>query len=131
MESSVQRDERLYRAIKRSKPEWLNAGKPTSAMFKDTNGNSVDRDGARSMEEIIRYMQNGTFRKRLKGIVELQAGECMDTGAEVTPAPSEDNPYHANIFLDKEEQKRTLQALMLADISKVIFEDPAVEWLQI
>ena len=49
----VQKTEQLYRVVKRYQPDALNAeGKPTSALFKQDDGVSVDRDGGR-LETII------------------------------------------------------------------------------
>lgn len=130
MEDKVQKHEMLYRAIKRSKPEWLDdEGQATSYMFKDENGNSVDRDDKRSLEEIIQFMNNGVFKKRLKGVVEINAGVCMEIGTSVEPDPSDSNPYHANIFIDKDETVGNIQALMLADASKVVYMDPVMKWV--
>lgn len=129
MENKVQNDEMLYRAIKRSKPDWLENGKPTSVMFKDANGNSVDRGDKRSIDDIVQFMKNVTFGKRLKGVVELCAGFCTEVGAEVIAAPTENNPYHANIYMADDEQMSSLQALFLADRSRVVYEDKTIQWV--
>ena len=97
-------------------------------MFKDKKGNSVDRDGGRSVDEIVDFMRETTFGKRLKGVVELDAGKCMETGARVCPDPTDKNPYHANIFIDEDELIGNLQALQLADMSSVVFVDEEVRW---
>lgn len=129
MKDKIEKQEMLYRAIKRSRPDWLEKGKPTPAMFKDEKGNSVDRDDNRSIEEIVQFMRNTIFGKRLKGVVELNAGDCMNIGTKVVAAKTEKNPYHANIFLDDDEKIGTLQALMLADVSVVVYEDPEIKWV--
>lgn len=129
MEDKIEKQEMLYRAIKRSRPDWLEQGKPTPVMFKDEKVNSVDRDDNRSIEEIVQFMRDNTFGKRLKGVVELNAGDCMDIGTKVVAAQTKKNPYHANIFLDDDEKIGTLQALMLADISIVVYEDPEIKWV--
>ena len=133
MENKIQDTEDLYRAIKRSKPDWLdNNGKPTSAMFKDANGNSVDRDDDRDLKEIIEFMDKGIFYKRLKGIVKINAGICMKNPiqAKVEAAPTESNPYHANIFTDIEnERKAAIQALMLADNCVVVYINRSMAWV--
>jgi len=122
-------DEDLYRVIKRSKPGWLDYGKPTSAMFRDENGVSVDRDGGRTMSEIRMELMN-QFGKRLKGAVVVKAQRCFDVGALVKADPSRMNPFHANIWLDLENKKREmLQAYQLASASKVVFIDESVDWV--
>jgi hypothetical protein len=68
MDNKIQKTENLYRAIKRSKPDWLDKeGKITSAMYKDEKGNSVDRDAQRELSDIVEFMNTGTFKNRLKG----------------------------------------------------------------
>lgn len=129
MKDKIEKQEMLYRAIKRSRPDWLEKGKPTPAMFKDENGNSVDRDDNRSIEEIVQFMRDTTFGKRLKGVVKLNAGDCMNIGTKVVAAQTEKNPYHANIFLDDDEKMGTLQALMLADVSVVAYIDSEIKWV--
>lgn len=129
MKDKIEKQEMLYRAIKRSRPDWLEKGKPMPVMFKDEKGNSVDRDDNRSIEEIVQFMRDTTFGKRLKGVVELNAGDCMNIGTKVVAAKTEKNPYHANIFLDDDEKMGTLQALMLADVSVVVYEDPEIKWV--
>lgn len=129
MNSKIEKHEMLYRAIKRSRPDWLESGKPTSAMFKDKDGNSVDRGDNRSLENIVHFMRKTTFGKRLKGVVKLNAGDCMEIGVKVIAAETEFNPYHANIFVDDNEETGSLQALMLADISNVVYEDTKINWV--
>lgn len=133
MQQRINYEEILYRAVKRSKPDWLDdKGKPTSAMFKDENGNSVDRDGERTLEEVVGFMNGGVFKGRLKGVVSLNAGECMSEpyAAEVVAAPSIENPYHANIYTCADNELISpLQALKLADISKVVYFDGFMKWV--
>lgn len=129
MNSKIEKHEMLYRAIKRSRPDWLEEGKPTSVMFKDKDGNSVDRGDNRLLENIVQFMKDTTFGKRLKGVVKLNAGDCMDIGVKVIAAVTENNPYHANIFIDENEELGSLQALMLADVSHIVYEDPKINWV--
>ena len=130
LSNDIQANEQLYRAVKRSKPDWLDDNnRPTSAMFKDANGVSVDRDCAREEPEIINFMCDVSLPKRVKGIVRLSASECFETGAKVKAAPSEINPYHANILLDAADIRRyNIQALKLARASKLVFFDETKEW---
>ena len=98
-------------------------------MFKDANGVSVDRGGNREEPEIFRFMREVSLPKRVKGIVRLSASECRGADAKVESAPSEVNPYHANIFLDSSDiRKFNIQALKLARASKLVFFDEAKEW---
>jgi ABC-type antimicrobial peptide transport system permease subunit len=132
MDNKIQKTENLYRAIKRSKPDWLDKeGKITSAMYKDEKGNSVDRDAQRELSEIVEFMNTGTFKNRLKGVVMINAGICMEPpiGAIVEAAPTDNNPYHANIFIDSNPKIGSLQALMLADNSEIVYENKSMNWV--
>lgn len=132
MRRDIQAYEQLYRAVKRSKPDWLDSkNRPTSAMFKDANGVSVDRDDKREESEIVSFMCEFSLPKRVKGIVRLAVSECFSAGTKVEAAPSEVNPYHANIFLDYSDIRRqNIQALKLARASSLIFFDATKEWTQ-
>lgn len=124
----ISENEFLYRAIKRSKPCWLDEGKPTPAMYKD-DGNSVDRDAGREFEEIIEFMRNGKLFPRVKGIVEISARDCLRIETKVTADPNDDNPYHANIWLNSDDiRMQNLRALQLADASEVVFLDEEMMW---
>lgn len=130
LSNDIQAHEQLYRAVKRSKPDWLDSNnRPTSAMFKDDGGVSVDRDGARGEPEIFNFMCEISLPKRVKGIVRLPVSECFSAGTKVEAAPSEVNPYHANIFLDSHDIRvQNIQALKLARASRLVFFDEAKEW---
>ena len=122
-------DETLYRVIKRSRPDCVTKNNGISpALFKDPNGVSVDRDGGRSEDDIIRYIVDSTFEKRAKAIVSLVSAVCFEIGVDIIPAPSVLNPFHANIFLNDNEQIGNLQALQLADRCKIVYYNSAMEW---
>ena len=91
--------EKLYRVVKRSKPDHITSNKRVSpALFKDRNGVSVDRDGDREEREVIRFIIEETFQSRAKGITVVPADYCFEIGANVDSKPSEKNPFHANII---------------------------------
>ena len=126
----VQRDESLYRVVKRSRQDCLTKSKQvTPALFKDDGGVSVDRDGGRKEEEIIEFIVTESFPKRAKGVVVVSSACCMDVNADVKPAPSKSNPFHANIILSENEQKSKVQALKIADSSQLIYFDKKMEWV--
>ncbi len=129
--NNINDSEKLYRVVKRSKPECISVtGKPSPALFKDTSGVSVDRDSGRSEDEVVLFILNKTFKQRTKAIGVVPASFCFSIDAEVIPDPSEINPYHANIWLDREdEEKRNIQALKLADKCRIVFENNQVEWI--
>lgn len=125
----VQKTEQLYRVVKRSQPDALNAEeKPTSALFKQDDGVSVDRDGGR-LEVIIIDRFKKSFNTRYKGLTKVAAKVCLENDMAVIPAPTE-NSYHAEIFenVDKEPLSQ-LKALILADNAEVIDYEPKVKWV--
>lgn len=129
MEETVQRDELLYRVIKRSQPDSMDRnGRPTSALFKQENGVSVDRDGKRDEAEIIDKFKE-RFDKRFKGLVKVGADICIDNDIAVIPETSS-NIYHAEIFENTDKDPiGQLKALILADKSEVVTYQAEVNWV--
>lgn len=129
MEKTVQRNELLYRMIKRSQPDSMDEkGRPTSALFKQDNGVSVDRDGSRGEEEIIQTFKK-RFDKRFKGLVRVGAKICIDNNMAVIPETSS-NIYHAEIFENADKDPLgQLKALILADSSEVVTYESEVKWV--
>ena len=129
MEETVQRNELLYRVIKRSQPDSMDEkGRPTSALFKQDNGVSVDRDGGRN-EEVIIKMFRERFDRRFKGLVKIGANVCIDNSMAVIPETSI-NIYHAEIFENEDKVPLgQLKALILADCSDVVVYEPEVKWV--
>lgn len=129
MEETVQKNERLYRVIKRSQPDSMNEnGRPTSALFKQDNGVSVDRDGERREEVIIKTFKD-RFEKRFKGLVRVGADVCIDNKMAVI-LETTSNIYHAEIFENRNKDPLgQLKALILADNSEVIVYEQDVKWV--
>lgn len=129
MEEKVQRNELLYRVIKRSQPDSMDEkGRPTSALFKQDNGVSVDRDGDRDEEVIIKTFKD-RFNRRFKGLVKVGANVCIDNSMAVIPETSS-NVYHAEIFENEDKAPLgQLNALILADSSDVVVYESKVKWM--
>lgn len=129
MEETVQRNELLYRVIKRSQPDSMDEkGRPTSALFKQDNGVSVDRDGDRKEEVIIKTFKD-RFDIRFKGLIKVGANICIDNDMAVIPETSS-NVYHAEIFENENKDPLgQLNALILADNSDVVAYEPEVKWV--
>lgn len=130
MEETVQRDELLYRVVKRSQPDSMDEkGRPTSALFKQEDGVSVDRDGERKEEIIIKTFKE-RFNRRFKGLVKVGASVCIDNSMAVIPETSS-NIYHAEIFENEDKVPLgQLKALILADSSDVVAYEPDVDWVK-
>ncbi len=129
MEATVQRKEILYRVVKRSQPDSMDENnQPTSALFKQDNGVSVDRDGDRAEGAIIETFKS-RFEKRYKGLVKVKASICLDNDMAVIPE-TKSNIYHAEIFENAEKAPLSqLKALILADNSEVVVYESGVEWV--
>lgn len=128
MDKDVARSETLYRVVKRSQPDSMSAdGHPTSALFKQEGGVSVDRDGGRAEEEVICTFKE-RFTKRFKGLVCVGADICIDHCMAVIPETTS-NEFHAEIFDNFEKKPLSpLNALILADAARVITYDMSVRW---
>ena len=101
----IRSEDLLYRVIKRAIPRWAQpflgddgCYHLTSAVFKDKNGNSVDSYGGQVEEKVVSFIRDN-FGERTKGIARTSAEDCFKANATVKPAPTDKNPYHANIFL--------------------------------
>lgn len=125
----------IYRRVK-SKPVFMKDGRPSSALFKDSKGVSVDRDAGREINDIIsdeerlhslytNGLSDEEIRERgeeLKAIIELTDSQCDSVDACVLPNPiSGENEYHA--LLQKSETEIQLsksQAKTLAKSATII-----------
>ncbi|MCD7842873.1 MAG: hypothetical protein LUG56_10440 [Lachnospiraceae bacterium] len=104
-------------------------GNPTSALFKQENGVSVDRDGGRKENAVIRTFRE-RFSKRFKGLAKVQASVCLQNDMYVLPEPTRDNIYHASIYEDENRLPLSqLHALILADHSEIVAFEPEVKWI--
>lgn len=125
----------IYRRVK-SKPIFMKNDRPSSALFKDSKGVSVDRDAGRDVEDIISdeerlhtlYISGLSDEEikecgeELKAIIQLTDLQCDSVGACVIPDPIHgENEYHA--LLQKSETEIQLsksQAKTLAKLATVI-----------
>lgn len=87
--------EELYRAVTRKPNMWKSQeDRPSSALFKDSKGVSVDRDGGRSLDDICRSFER---RIEMQALVSLSVGECRKLQTYPVAKPEGDNPFHAEI----------------------------------
>jgi len=91
----IENEEILYRAIPDNPNFWKPSfNKPTSALFKDKRGVSVDRDGDRKPQEIeIKF----ELYKPGYGLCYISACKCRELQTYPIPKPLEKNKYHAEI----------------------------------
>ena len=103
MEKMVERDEELYRLVLNRPEYWKpELERLSSAIFKDSNGVSVDRDGERSSKQIIDALINRKSKPMI-AVISIGAGFCIDLPTCVKAKPLEENEHHAEIH-DSEEK---------------------------
>lgn len=125
----------IYRRVK-SKPIFMKDGIPSSALFKDSRGVSVDRDGGRKIEDIIsdeerlhilytRELTDEEIKEHgeeLRAIIQLTEAQCNSVEVCVIPDPIHgENEYHA--LLQKSETEVQLsksQAKALAKKATIV-----------
>ena len=113
-ENRIEDHEVLYRVVKHSYPDAFIDGKPTSALFMDGGGVSVDRNGERDEDAIIKTLKK-RFRDEYKTSVRILAGQCRNADTFPLPRPSKNNKYHGEIHESKDEvQISLLKAMKLA-----------------
>lgn len=125
----------IYRRVK-SKPVFMKDGRPSSALFKDSKGVSVDRDAGRKIDDIIvdeerlhalynAGLTDEEIKERgeeLKAIISLTCEQCDSVGACVIPDPIYgENEYHALLQKSATEiQLSKSQAKALAKVAIVV-----------
>lgn len=125
----------IYRRVK-SKPIFMKDDRPSSALFKDSKGVSVNKDAGRKVDDIISDEErlhalyiNGLSDEEikeqgeeLKAIIQLTNVQCDSVGACVIDDPIHgENEYHA--LLQKSETEIQLskgQAKSLAKMATIV-----------
>ena len=119
----VEPQEELYRAIPKKPQLWKeDVGRPSSAIFKDSKGVSVDRDGNRTEEQITNNLYKKLSQdKEIRAIIKIKAEECFELDANVISAPLDDDEYHALILNTPENPPlKSSIAKKLSKKSKVV-----------
>lgn len=123
MDDKIEPSEKLYRMVLRKPDYWKKEnGKPTSAVFKDSSGCSVDRDGQRPAQLIIDAFNSRFGSEKLKAIVCIEAAKCIEIGTYLLSCPTPDNEYHAEIHdSNSQKQIRSSKARKLAKSCNVVY----------
>ena len=119
--NTIDGSELLYRVIKKSDSSFSMLGKLAPALFIDSRGLSVDRDGGREESEIIE-----SFRKRFgkkdeyMSSVKISAENCIKAETYPNPVNNHRNKYHAEIHDSKEKVEISVyKAMKLASLCEV------------
>lgn len=121
-DSEIQDKELLYRAIH---PNFWNyeENRPTSALFKDSKGVSVDRDGEREEKDIVEFLLSG---RENYGSGKLDAGKTKDIGTYLKSDKISGNDYHALIL--NSESKIELTSGKAKKLSRmIVIINPPIE----
>lgn len=104
--SEIDNEELLYRAIPNKPNFWKDEeNRPSSALFKDDKGVSVDRDGEREeplvIVDVLKNRKGYGLGKIQAGIAQNQVGVYCK--ADPFPAENPENQYHALIMESKDK----------------------------
>lgn len=118
----LHKSERLFRKIPDNPIMFKENGEISSAVFKDSLGCSVDRQGTRSLAEVYQSFADrfGESEKGIVAVADVSVQDCCDKNAVVKELPENDNPYHCEIHGSNEkEQLSQGQARYLAKVANV------------
>jgi len=97
--------EKLYRGVIRNPNFWIEADNfPSTAIFKDSKGVSVDRDGGRDDCAIVKNM---CLIKDFRALAMVTAKQCRDSETHPIPKKIPKNPFHAEIHDSPDKVKIT------------------------
>lgn len=123
MENNIHDEERLFRRLKDIPQYWKkDTNRPTSALFKDSKGVSVDRCNFRCKEDIIKDEERlhdlYGGGSELKCIVSVKKENCDEV--LVKYEPEENNDYHSVIYSNEDNIVLTRgQAKKLANLCNI------------
>jgi hypothetical protein len=99
MDDKFTDDEKLFRAVKANPNLWKeNENRPSSAIFKDSKGVSVDRQADRNVQESLDTIISNFEETPLKAIISVTINDCNEAGVIVKYDPSYKNKYHSVIY---------------------------------
>ena len=114
-----------------AKPIFFKDGRLSSALFKDSNGVSVNIDAGRSNEDIIEDEvrlhelynkdEEDAEKRTLKSIATVTKNIIEDKSVYICASPEENNRYHCLLFGDSNKKElKPSQAKALAREAKFI-----------
>ncbi|MFD0825872.1 hypothetical protein ACT8ZR_09355 [Neobacillus sp. M.A.Huq-85] len=126
MDNIITCEEKLFRMVIRNPNFWkTQEGRPSSALFKDSKGVSVDRDGKRDRSMIVNSFINRFGEDEVRAIVLVDASFCLDNNLHLVYKPEDDNEYHAEIHSSPERVPLTgSQAKKLINHCTIVYQTP-------
>jgi len=111
-------DEKLYRGVLEQFWDYQN-DRPSSALFKDSNGVSVDRCNGRRPEDCVKDLNS---RRSFPRVASISVRDVTHVGAISIYAPVANNPYHCEIYDDSEKNKiGAKKAKLLRDLIEKVY----------
>src|SRR5699024_1073570 len=125
MNDNFDNREQLFRKVILNPNFWKKeTGRPSSAVFKDSKGVSVDRDGGRDQKQVIETFKNRFGEKNMKALVTLTVECCKEVDVFLKYAPVTDNKYHTEIHNTSTEVPLTSgKARKLAKKCEIVWEN--------
>ena len=100
---TIQDGEFLYRGVVAL--QWDDEeNRPSSAIYRDSLGVSVDRDAGRSEDDCVKALKE---RKEFYAICRILTSDVRDSGAIALYKPLKDNIYHSEIHDSAEKAELT------------------------
>lgn len=105
----------MYRAVKPLEQMWKKDEHgnriPSSAVFKDSKGVSVDRQNYRDNQDAVNFIQ---WNFKDSSIISVTVNDCEEVEANYLSDPTEANPYHCIIRGSDTMELRKAQAKKLS-----------------
>jgi hypothetical protein len=98
----IEANEVLFRAVQ-IHPNLWKGSRPSSVLFRNDRGVSVDRGGERAENEVCELLQSHLSGYELKAIISVTAKKCKDICVLPLPKYMDENPYHAEIHESETE----------------------------
>lgn len=101
LHNTVDDQELLYRGV--HDVFWdYNKNRPSSAIFKDSNGVSVDRCNGREETDCVAFLRQNISSNK---IISIFAGAVRELQAYIKYAPIDGNHYHCEIYNSSDLEK--------------------------
>lgn len=119
LDEDIQDDEYLYRRVITNPSFWdFDKNRPSSAIFKDSKGVSVDRQNKRKDSDVINLYEEFPIR----AIVKVLTEKCRLSNTFPVYKPTPENVYHSEIHDSTDKvQLSSSKAKKLRDNSLVIY----------
>lgn len=120
MNNKIKNEEDLFRRVDVRPQFWKeDVNRPSSALFKDSNGVSVDRSNGRVLSDVItdeERLHQKFGKEKLKAIISVSKKICDAKELYIKFDPISDNKYHC--IVQKSESSTSLTSSQAKFLSK-------------